>query len=144
MDNENGKVKFKVGVFTHKGQRMVLQIYKRTKCYIWIQFKGHPNCPDVYKRKINENNERSEWLIFLGGWVSADRLKPSVFDGIDHSKGCFTTQGITTRELNHQLLLHDLHKYFYYNQYNEDKPYYRAADMLVDAEGEEYVMFYDE
>ena len=52
MDNENGKVKFKVGVFTPKGQRMVLQIYKRTKCYIWIQFKGHPNCPDVYKKKI--------------------------------------------------------------------------------------------
>ena len=93
MDNENGKVKFKVGVFTPKGQGMVLQIYKRTKCYIWIQFKGHPNCPDVYKRKINENNERSECLIFLGGWVSADRLKPSVFDGIDNSKGCFTTQG---------------------------------------------------
>ena len=45
-------------------------------------------------------------------------------------------------------VLNDLHKYFYYNQYNEDKPYYRAADMLIIDIGdrccEEIVVFYDD
>ena len=30
-------------------------------------------------------------------------------------------------------------KYFYYNQYNEDKPYYRAADLIVNEDGEDVV-----
>ena len=46
---EASKSKFKVGVF---GQ---FQIHKRTKSYIWIQWRGHANYPDtIFKKKISK------------------------------------------------------------------------------------------
>ena len=60
------KSKFKVGVFAP------FQIHKRTKCYIWIQWKGHANYPDtISKKKISQECCFSESVMFLGGVVSA-------------------------------------------------------------------------
>jgi hypothetical protein len=41
-------------------------------------------------------------------------------------------------------LLEELHLYFYYNQYDEDRfPHFRACDLLIeyDYEGNEYKVF---
>ncbi len=42
-------------------------------------------------------------------------------------------------------LLEELHLYFYYNQYDEDRfPHFRACDLIIehDYEGNEYNTFY--
>ena len=121
----------------------IIEIKKITKCYmLYTIHESQYLATGIFKRKILNGHctgqlvvhERRNGERFLE--LSSGCLLPYADDDLerrekDEAKGCF-------REV-----LNDLHKYFYYNQYNEDKPYYRAADMLVNEDAEEYVVFYD-